>query len=177
MTDVVEIYDPLAEDLTVEISVLDTTEWPNVITEITDLDTGLTEIVEEGNVEVDVTDLITQTVEVEAPDAVEVDISAFGEKGEKGDTGPQGPAGPQGPTGAPGPSDNVAYHESWIRLDVNEMTINHNLHYQPAGWLVVDTGGTQWEPSEIINVDDDTTILRFRVNGNLTIFSADVWAS
>lgn len=104
------------------------------------------------------------SVELKAPITdLSIDIGAIrglpGEKGEQGEPGPKGDQGDPGVPGAPGSAPQAFTHyqgsasTAWV--------INHNLGYSPAAWLVEDSGGNDWQPADIENVDINTTILHW----------------
>ena len=63
----------------------------------------------------------------------------------------RGPIGPEGPTGPAGDAEALAYsHPQDSPSDT--WTITHNLGYRPAGILVYDSAGTQWEPGNVEHV-------------------------
>lgn len=172
-TKIVEITDPSAEDVQVELASVSVTENAGASVEVLDEVTGVIELV--ASDELVFEEIVGQVdiVDVGHENEVIIDVSELGEPGPVGDpgapgtpgapgaagaSGAVGSQGPPGPPGAAGSAPQAYIHTQ--NLPANTWYVNHNLGFVP-NIRVEDSASTEYEVETEV-VDFNSLILHIQ---------------
>lgn len=162
MTNTIEISNPQAENVVVEMTVLDVTEGAGAIVEVATLDTGVIETVNLDALTVDVVELATEVIEVLPEVEVAVDISEFGTPGPAGSPGPPGSIGPigsVGPSGPPGPPGGTGATVYTQSTPATVWTVSHAYPYWPDVDVYDNSGAKML--ADVVHTNSTTVTITF----------------